>query len=81
MKKIRKNIFNFTVIFEPAEEGGFVVYVPALPGCHTQGETLDEAYGQAKDAIYGYLKTLKDLRKEIPEETGNSIIAKIPIKI
>lgn len=80
-KKIKKEIFNYTVIFEPAEEGGFIVHVPSLPGCHTQGETLDEAYRMAQDAIYGYIKILQELKEEIPRETENSIIAKIPIKI
>lgn len=55
-KRITKQkIGNFTVIFEPAEEGGYVVYAPALPGCHTQGETFEEAQDMIKDAIGGYL--------------------------
>jgi predicted RNase H-like HicB family nuclease len=81
IKRIKKEIFNYTVIFEPAKEGGFIVHVPSLPGCHTQGETLDEAYRMAQDAIYGYLKTLQELKEEIPRETESSIVAKIPIKI
>lgn len=80
-KKIKKEIFNYTVIFEPAEEGGFIVYVPSLPGCYTQGETLDEAYKMAQDAIYGYIKTLQELKEKVPREAGNSIVAKIPVKI
>jgi len=80
-KKIKKNIFNYTVIFEPAKEGGFIIHVPALPGCHTQGETLDEAYQMAQDAIYGYIKTLQQMRKEVPIEVGDSIVARIPVKI
>lgn len=80
-EKIKKEILNFTVIFEPAEEGGFIVHVPALPGCHTQGETLDEAYRMAQDAIFGYIKTLRELKEEIPKESESSIIAKIPVKI
>ncbi|PIR07621.1 MAG: hypothetical protein COW25_00185 [Candidatus Nealsonbacteria bacterium CG15_BIG_FIL_POST_REV_8_21_14_020_37_12] len=80
-KKIKKEIFNYTVIFEPAEEGGFIVHVPSLPGCHTQGETLDEAYRMAQDAIYGYIKTLRELKEEIPKEAESSVVAKIPIKI
>lgn len=80
-RKIKKEILNFTVIFEPAKEGGFIVHVPSLPGCHTQGETLDEAYQMAKDAIYGYIKTLQELKEEIPKESPDSIIAKIAVKI
>ncbi len=80
-RNIKKEIFNYTVIFEPAKEGGFVVYVPSLPGCHTQGETLDEAYEMAQDAIYGYIKTLRELKEEIPKEVETSIVARIPVKI
>ncbi|MFA5129390.1 MAG: type II toxin-antitoxin system HicB family antitoxin [Patescibacteria group bacterium] len=36
-------ILSYTVIFEPAEEGGFVVSIPMLPGCMSQGETFEEA--------------------------------------
>jgi antitoxin HicB len=68
MTKIKKKILNYTLIFEPAEEDGFIVLVPALPGCHTQGETLDEAYKMAQDAIFGYIQTLKELKEEIPQE-------------
>jgi predicted RNase H-like HicB family nuclease len=80
-KRIRKKILNYTVIFEPAEEGGFIVHVPALPGCHTQGETLDEAYKMVQDAILGYIETLRDLKEEIPREAETSIIAKIPVRV
>jgi len=80
-KRIKKEILNYTVIFEPTEEGGFVVHVPALSGCHTQGETFDEAYKMAQDAIWGYIQTLQDLKEEIPREDEHSIIAKIPVKV
>ena len=48
--------YTYTVLFEPAEEGGYVVTVPALPGCVTQGDTLEEAREMATDAILGYLE-------------------------
>ncbi len=80
-KKIKKEILNYTVVFEPAEEGGFIIRVPSLPGCYTQGETLDEAYKMAQDAIYGYIKTLQELKEEIPHESEASIVAKIPVKV
>ena len=80
-KALKKTILNYTVIFEPDPQGGFVVYVPALPGCYTQGETLDEAYKMAEDAIGGYIKTLRDLKKEIPCESNQSIIARIAVAV
>jgi len=40
------------------EDGGYVVSCPALPGCHSQGETVEEAMENIKDAIRGCLKVL-----------------------
>ena len=57
-KQKQKKVYNFTAFFEPAEEGGYVVSVPALPGCLTQGETFEEAKAMAKDAVEIYLQTL-----------------------
>jgi predicted RNase H-like HicB family nuclease len=51
-------IHRYTVIFEPAEEGGYVVHVPALNDAATQGDTLEEARAMAKDLIIGYLEAL-----------------------
>lgn len=47
---------EFEVVLQSEPEGGFSVSVPALAGCHTQGETRDEALAMAKDAIEGYLE-------------------------
>ena len=51
-------VLNYTVKIHTAEEGGFWAEVPALPGCLTQGETVDEVIAMAKDAISGYLASL-----------------------
>lgn len=60
---------EYTIIITPdEEEGGYVVSVPALPGCHTQGDTMEEAIANAREAIEGYLLSLKDLGRPIPEE-------------
>jgi predicted RNase H-like HicB family nuclease len=46
---------KFKVILEEAEEGGYVVYVPSLPGCVSQGETREEALENIREAIEVYL--------------------------
>ena len=43
--------YTFTIILEPAEEGGFVVTVPALPEVGTQGDTYEDALSNAREAI------------------------------
>ena len=59
---------TYTVHIEPAEEGGFVAWFPALPGCHTQGETFEEVIAMAKDALGGYLECLQNNGDPIPVE-------------
>lgn len=61
--------YAYTIILEPdEEEGGYTVTVPTLPGCVTQGDTLEEAIAMAKDAIQLYLRSLTDDGEPIPEE-------------
>lgn len=60
--------YSFTVLFEPAQEGGYVVTCPALPGLVTEGDTLDQARAMAEDAIRAYLESLRKDRAEIPHD-------------
>ena len=50
---------KYKVVLEPQDEGGYTVYVPALPGCVSQGETSDEAMANIKEAIEVYRESLK----------------------
>jgi len=50
---------KYEVFLEPAEEGGYVVTCPSLPGVVTEGETKEEALANVKDAIEGYLTVLR----------------------
>ncbi|OGM59105.1 hypothetical protein A3A75_05190 [Candidatus Woesebacteria bacterium RIFCSPLOWO2_01_FULL_39_10] len=59
--------YNFPVIIEKDEDGFFVADCPDLPGCHTQGKTLEEAITNIRDAIKLNLKILKEERQEIPK--------------
>ncbi|MGH9341569.1 MAG: type II toxin-antitoxin system HicB family antitoxin [Acidobacteriota bacterium] len=60
--------YQFTVLFEPAAEGGYVVTCPALPGLVTEGDTLEEARAMAKDAIRGYIESLQKHGDQIPSD-------------
>jgi antitoxin HicB len=60
--------YSYTVLFEPAEEGGFVATCPALPGLVTEGDTLEEAREMAQDAIRAYLESLRKDRLPIPAD-------------
>ena len=69
MTKITKQILSFTVIYEEDPDGGYVVSVPTLPGCHTQGETIKEAEKNIKEAIELFLESLESNNEDIPKET------------
>jgi predicted RNase H-like HicB family nuclease len=58
--------YTYTVVFEPAEEGGYIATCPALSGLTTQGETLEEARAMAIEAIEGYLEVLREEGRPIP---------------
>ena len=61
--------YSYTIILEPdPEEGGYTVTVPALPGCVTQGETIEEAIVMAKDAIRLFIETLMAEGQPVPQE-------------
>lgn len=61
---------EYTVIIHTAEEGGYWVEVPALPGCFSQGETIDEALANVRAAIELHLESLKEEGQEIPRDGG-----------
>lgn len=48
------------VIIEPDETGGYVVSCPSLPGCHSQGETIDEVLANIREAIELYIEVLEE---------------------
>lgn len=51
---------NIKAIIHPAEEGGYWAEVPALPGCITEGDTIDEVMANLQDAIAGWLEVASD---------------------
>jgi antitoxin HicB len=60
---------TYTIILDPDQEGGYTVTVPALPGCVTEGETVEECLTNAQEAIGLYLEDLVATGEAIPEET------------
>lgn len=78
MKRKPATSLSYSVFYEQAPEGGFVAFVPALPGCHTQGETIEEAERNVKDAIALYLDSLKAHGEPVPVE-GHSFQGRVSI--
>jgi len=55
---------EFDVVIIEDETGGYIAFVPALPGCHTQGDTQEELMKNIKEAIELYMKTLTKEEKK-----------------
>ena len=60
--------YRFTVIFEKEDEGGYHVFCPTLPGCHTQSESIEEGIQNIREAIGLYLESLREDGLPIPIE-------------
>ncbi|MFN5169765.1 MAG: type II toxin-antitoxin system HicB family antitoxin [Cyclobacteriaceae bacterium] len=64
-----QKILTYRILLSEEPEGGFTVTVPALPGCVTYGETLEESMSMAKEAIEGYIEVLRESGKKIPDDS------------
>jgi antitoxin HicB len=65
---------KFRVIIEQDEDGVFVAHCPTLPGCISQGKTREEVQVNIKEAIEGYLESLKKHGEPIPPPITEEII-------
>ena len=65
---------KFRIIIEQDESGIYVVECPTLPGCISQGKTRIEALNNIKDAIHGYLESLKKHSEPIPPPISEEVI-------
>ncbi len=64
---VAMRVLNFKVFLQPEEEGGYSVSCPALPGCHSQGDSLDEALANIKEAIELTLEDMRAQGEPIPD--------------
>jgi len=71
--------YQFTVVIEPDEEG-FHAFVPALPGCHTFGSTLDEARTNIEEAISLHLESMLEDGECIPVEREPLVITRLSVQ-
>ncbi len=59
---------RYSVVVHGTDEGGFWVEVPALPGCYSQGESIEESLRNVGEAIALYLEALEDQGTDAPKE-------------
>ena len=71
--------YTYRIIIEPDENGVFHGYVPALPGCHTWGKTIETTRTNIRDAIDVYLRSLQSDGEVIPEDRGVEIVETVMV--
>jgi predicted RNase H-like HicB family nuclease len=76
MKKTR---YRYNIILRPEPEGGYTALVPALPGCVTYGRSLKEAQELVKDAISGYIASLRRHNDPIPTD-DDTLLASLDLE-
>ena len=60
-------VHRYRVIFEQEGDGGYAVHCPTLKGCHSQGDTYEEALNNIREAILGWLEVAREFGDAIPE--------------
>jgi predicted RNase H-like HicB family nuclease len=69
---------KYTVVFEREPDGGYVVSVPALPGCNSQGDTREEALANVREAAELYVSHFRARGETVPAEVD---IASIEVDV
>jgi len=72
--------YQFTVVIEPDEEG-FHAYVPALPGCHTFGATIDEARANIAEAMELHVESMAEDGEPVPVEREPMFITRLSVPV
>lgn len=73
---------RYTVVLIPEEGSGrYVAYVPAIPGCTTQGNSVEEALARAQDAATGMLILAIEHNEDIPTEPAGAIVANMTVDV
>lgn len=71
---------QYTVVLVPEpEEGGYSVFVPAMPGCVTHGQTVEEALENAREAIAVYIESLEAHGEPVPVEEGRPQVLTVKV--
>ncbi len=66
--RLARHEYEFTIIIERDEDGAYIAHCPALPGCHSAGDTEEEAQEMIKDAIRLHIEARLALGELIPQE-------------
>ena len=71
--------YQFTIIIEPCEEGGYFARCPAFPGCHVEGNTYEETLQEMRAAIQGFIEDYLKSGDPIPDDEVTVTTLKIAV--
>jgi predicted RNase H-like HicB family nuclease len=63
-------VMDFKVLLEPDQTGGYVAVCPSLPGCYSQGESVEEAFANIREAIELVLEDMQERGEQAPDPSG-----------
>ncbi len=72
-------IYNYKVVVEECEEGGFYAECPAFPGCHVEGDTYEETIKEMREAVKAFITDYKEKNEELP--TDNFLVTSVQISV
>lgn len=62
------DLYNYKVVIEESEEGGFYAECPAFPGCHVEGDTYEETIREMREAITAFVQDYKSRNERLPSD-------------
>ena len=71
--------YNYKIIIEECEEGGYFAECPAFPGCHVEGETYEQTIAEIKEAVKNFIEDYRIRKEKLPAD--NFLVASIQIAI
>lgn len=74
-----RSMHTYSIVLDPDTESGYTVTVPALPGCITEGETVEECLANAGEAIELYIDGLEGAGIPVPEERGRPLVLQVTV--
>lgn len=61
-------LYNYKIVVEECEEGGFYAECPTFPGCHVEGETYEETMNEMKEAVKNFINDFISRNEELPTD-------------
>lgn len=77
---MKQKVLKYDVVFEEQPDGGYTAIVPSLPGCISEGDTLEESKINIKEAITAYLESLAIDGEEIPKGDNTIIVEEVIVQ-